>query len=135
MTTVLVVEDSSVIQKMLTTVLEKDKTIQVVGAVSDGQAAVEKTQELRPDIVLMDYRLPKQNAPEAIKQIMSQFPTPILVITSIEPAEEKRKEVMALGAVGFLEKPKSMDYNSIAVKLLTQIKTLSRIKPARRSYP
>lgn len=134
MTKVLIVEDSSVIQKMLTTVLEKDKTIHIVGAANDGQDAVKKTQELRPDIVLMDYRLPKQNAPECIKQIMSDFPTPILVITSAEPAEEKRREVMDLGAVGFMEKPKSMDYNSISVKLLTQVKTLSRIKPAKRSY-
>ena len=134
MTKVLVVEDSSVIQKMITTVLEKDKSIQVVGQASDGQDAVKKTLDLRPDIVLMDYRLPKQNAPDCIRQIMSQSPTPILVITSAEPAEEKRKEVMDLGAVGFMEKPKSMDYNSISVKLLTQVKTLSRIKPAKRTY-
>ncbi len=134
MTKVLIAEDSSVITKMLITVLEKDKTIQVVGAVGDGAACVEKTQALKPDIVLMDYRMPKQNAPECIKQIMSQNPTPILIITSAEPAEEKRKEVLELGAVGFMEKPKSMDYNSISVKLLTHIKTLSRIKPAKRTY-
>lgn len=134
MTKVLIVEDSSVIQKMLTTVLEKDKTIEILGTAGDGHEAVKQTRELRPDIVLMDYRLPRQNAPDCIKQIMSEFPTPILVITSAEPVEEKRREVMDLGAVGFLEKPKSMDYNTISVKLLTQIKTLSRIKPAKRSY-
>lgn len=134
MTKVLIVEDSSVIQKMLTAVLEKDQSVEIVGSVGDGQEAVRQTEILRPDIVLMDYRLPKQNAPECIRQIMSTYPTPILVITSAEPAEEKRREVMALGAVGFLEKPKTMDYNTISVKLLTQIKTLSRIKPAKRSY-
>lgn len=134
MTKVLIVEDSSVIQKMLIAVLAKDKTIEILGTAGDGHEAVRQTRELRPDIVLMDYRLPRQNAPDCIKQIMSEFPTPILVITSAEPAEEKRREVMELGAVGFLEKPKSMDYNTISVKLLTQIKTLSRIKPAKRSY-
>lgn len=131
---VLIAEDSSVIQKMLTGVLEKDKSIEIVGLASDGEAAVKKTLELRPDIVLMDYRMPKQNGPEAIKQIMSQVPTAILVITSAEPFEEKRREVMGLGALGFMEKPKSMDYNSLATKLVTQIKTLGRIKPARRTY-
>ncbi len=134
MTKVLIAEDSSVIQKMLTAVLEKDKTIQIVGTASDGASAVSKTSELRPDIVLMDYRMPKQNAPECIKQIMSQNPTAILVLTSAEPFEEKRKEVLGLGALGFMEKPKSMDYAGLSVKLLTQLKTLSRIKPARRSY-
>ncbi|HEY9839327.1 MAG: response regulator [Candidatus Sericytochromatia bacterium] len=131
---VVIAEDSSVIQKMLTGVLEKDKSIEIVGTASDGESAVKKTLELRPDIVLMDYRMPKQNAPDCIKQIMSQQPTAILIITSAEPFEEKRKEVMGLGALGFMEKPKSMDYNSLATKLVTQIKTLGRIKPARRTY-
>lgn len=134
MTKVLIAEDSTVIQKMITGLLEKDKTIQIVGTAGNGEEAVNKTFDLRPDIVLMDYRMPKQNAPDCIKQIMSQQPTPILVITSAEPAEEKRREVMSLGALGFMEKPKSMDYNSISLKLMTQIKTLSRIKPARRTY-
>ena len=134
MTKVLIAEDSSVIQKLLTAVIEKDKAVTIVGTANNGEEAVTKTLDLRPDIVLMDYRMPKQNAPEAIKQIMSQVPTPILIITSAEPFEEKRKEVMGLGALGFMEKPKNMDYNGLALKLMTQIKTLSRIKPARRTY-
>ena len=133
-TKVLIAEDSSVIMKMLAGVLEKDKTVEVVGMAQNGEEAVRMTMDYRPDIILMDYRMPKQNAPECIKQIMSKMPTPILVITSAEPFEEKRKEVLALGAVGFIEKPKSLDYSAISVKLLTQIKTLSRIKPAARTY-
>ena len=134
MTKVLIAEDSSVIMKMLRGVLEKDKTLDVVGLAGDGQIAVKMADDLRPDIILMDYRMPKQNAPECIRQIMSTHPTPILVITSAEPFEEKRKEVLALGAVGFMEKPKSMDYDSISIRLLTQVKTLSRLKPSLRSY-
>lgn len=134
MTKVLIAEDSTVIQRMLGTVLAKDKSIEVVGTALDGLETVQKVKDLRPDIVLMDYRMPKQNAPEAIKQIMSNTPTAILVVTSAEPAEEKRKEVMDLGAVGFMEKPKAMDYDGIAMKLITQVKTLSRIRPARRTY-
>lgn len=134
MVRVLIAEDSSVIQKMLTTVLEKDASIEIVANARDGEDAVVKTQSLRPDIILMDYLMPKQNAPECIKQIMSQNPTPIVIITSVEPFEDKRQEVLELGAVGFIAKPLALDYNSITVKLLTQIKTLSRLKPARRNY-
>jgi two-component system, chemotaxis family, protein-glutamate methylesterase/glutaminase len=134
MTKVLIAEDSTIIQKLLASVLSKDASIQVVGMASNGQEAVDKTVELKPDIILMDYRMPKQNAPEAIKQIMSTQPTPILVITSAEPAEEKKNEVMKLGAVGFMEKPKNMDYNALSIKLVTNVKTLSRLKPAKRSY-
>lgn len=134
MVTVLIAEDSAVIQRMLAGVLEKDKSIQIVATVSNGIDAVAKTKELKPDIVLMDYRMPNSNAPDCIKKIMSEFPTPILVVSSAEPVEERRKEVMELGALGFMEKPKSMDYNSVAIKLITQVKTLSRIKPSKRTY-
>lgn len=131
---VLIAEDSSVIQKMLAGLLEKDPGIDIIAIAGDGQDAVTKTLALKPDVILMDYRMPKQNAPDCIRQIMSQQPTPIVVITSAEPFEDKRSEVLGLGAVGFIAKPVAMDYNSISVKLLTQIKTLSRLKPARRSY-
>ena len=134
MTKVLIAEDSSVIQKILSTLLSKDASIEVIGTAADGVDAVKMTLSLKPDLVLMDYRMPKQNAPECIKQIMSEYPIPILLLTSAEPFEEKRKEVMELGAAGFMEKPKNMDFNAIAVKLITNIKTLSRLKPAKRSY-
>lgn len=132
MTKVLIAEDSTIIQRLLSDVLKKDKTIEVVGIAGDGLDAVEKAKTLNPDIVLMDYRMPKQNAPAAIKQIMSTNPKPIMVITSAEPFEEKRKEVMDLGAVGFMEKPKNMDFNALSSKLISQVQVLSRLKPNKR---
>ena len=134
MTRVLIAEDSSVLQKLLQGLLAKDKSIEIVGIASDGEETVQKALDLKPDLVLMDYRMPKQNAPECIKQIMSTIPMPILILTGAEPAEEKKQEVLGLGAVGFMEKPKNMDYNAIAGKLILHIKTLSRLKPGKRSY-
>ena len=134
MTRVLIAEDSTVVQKMIQTILAKDKSIEIVGTPTDGESAVRETNQQKPDIVILDYRMPKMNAPEVIKQIMSQSPVPILVFTGADPTEPKKQEVMALGAVGFMEKPKNMEYNGIAVKLMTQIKTLSRLKPAKRTY-
>ncbi len=134
MTNVLIADDSTIIQKLISGVLQKDSSINIVGLAGNGQEVVEKTRELKPDIILMDYRMPKQNAPEAIKQIMSTQPTPILVITSAEPVDEKKSEVLKLGAVGFMEKPKNMDFNPLSVTLLTNIKTLSRLKPSKKTY-
>ena len=71
---VLIAEDSSVIQKILITLLEKDTSINVIATASDGITAVKKALELKPDLILMDYRMPQQNAPECIKQIMRQIP-------------------------------------------------------------
>lgn len=134
MTSVLIAEDSQVIQKLLQELLAKDKSIQVIGSTVDGEATVREVKLRKPDLVLMDYRMPKMNAPEMIKAIMSDTPLPILILTGAEPTEAKKKECLALGAVGFIEKPKGMDYNAIATQLFANIKTLSRLKPSKRTY-
>lgn len=134
MPTVLIAEDSQVIQKLLREVLSKDKSIEIVASTLDGESTVREAKALKPDVVLMDYRMPKLNAPEMIKAIMSDTPLPILILTSAEPTEPKKKECLELGAAGFLAKPKGMDYSSISTQLLAQIKTLCRLKPSKRTY-
>lgn len=134
MTKILIAEDSNVVQRILKTVLSKDKSIEIVGQAMNGEEAVTMSQELKPDMIIMDYRMPKKNGKEAIKDIMSQDPRPILVFTSAEPADAVQKEVLDLGAVGFMPKPKSMNYDEISARLMMNIKTLSRMKPTKRIY-
>lgn len=134
MTSVLIAEDSQVVQKLLKEIISKDKSLNIVGTAMDGESAVQEVKHLKPDLVIMDYRMPKMNAPDMIKQIMSSTPVPILILTGAEPLDAKKKECLALGAVGFLEKPKGMDYQSISIQLISNIKTLSRLKPSKRSY-
>ncbi len=134
MPTVLIAEDSQVIQKLLREVLAKDKSIEVVASTLDGESTIQEVKARKPDMVIMDYRMPKLNAPDMIKAIMSDTPVPILILTSAEPTEPKKKECLELGASGFMTKPKGMDYSSIAIQLVAQIKTLSRLKPSKRTY-
>lgn len=134
MTRILVVEDSSVIQKMLKGIIDKEKTFEIVGTSVDGEDACKKVESLKPDIVLMDVRMPKMSGSEAIKKIMSENPTPIIVITSVEPAADIKAEVMKYGAVGFMEKPKALDYASVSSKLISDIKTLSKLKLSKRTF-
>lgn len=128
MTRIVLAEDSNVIQRMLKTILAKDKSLEIVGQAKDGNEAVQMTKDNSPDIVIMDYRMPNLSGAEAIKQIMHDKPTPILVLTSAEPVEKVQQEVIDLGAVGFMSKPKSMDYSDLATRLIMNIKTLSRMK-------
>ena len=134
MTKIVIAEDSNVIQRVLKTVLSKEKGFEIVGMASNGEEVVSMNDSLSPDIIIMDYRMPKMNGVDAIKKIMSTNPTPIMVFTSAEPAEDVQKEVMGLGAVGFMPKPRSVNYNEIAPRMIMNIKTLSRMKPAKRSY-
>ena len=128
---VLIAEDSGVVQRLIKLALQSDKTIEIVGTVTDGEQAYEETLKLKPDVVLMDYRMPKMNGADSIKKIMSEIPTSIIVVSS---APEIKNEVLKLGAAAFIDKPKELDYTVIAAKLINEIKIHSRIKPQKRTY-
>jgi two-component system chemotaxis response regulator CheB len=79
---VLIVDDSAFIRKALADILRKDNDIQVVGEARDGDEAIEKFKELRPDVITLDYEMPKKNGIEVIREIMKIKPTPIVMISS-----------------------------------------------------
>ncbi len=79
---VLIVDDSAFIRKALADILRKDSDIQVVGEAKDGNEAIEKFKELRPDVITLDYEMPKKNGIEVIREIMKIKPTPIVMISS-----------------------------------------------------
>jgi len=79
---VLIVDDSAFIRKALADILRKDSDIQVVGEAKDGDEAIEKFKELRPDVITLDYEMPKKNGIEVIREIMKIKPTPIVMISS-----------------------------------------------------
>ena len=128
---VLIAEDSVVIQRLLKITLQNDKTIEIVAIVSDGEQAYLETINHKPDVILMDYRMPKMNGDEAIKKIMSEVPTSIIVVSSFP---EIKDSILKLGAAAFINKPKELDFTSIAQKLINEIKIQSRIRPQKKTY-
>ncbi len=128
---VLIAEDSIVVQRLLKVTLQADKTIEIIGIVADGEQAYLETVKQRPDVILMDYRMPKMNGDEAIKRIMSEVPTSIIVVSSVP---EMKDELLKLGAAAFIHKPKELDFTSIAQKLINEVKIQSRIRPQKKTY-
>lgn len=127
----LIAEDSGVVQRLIKLAIQVDKTIEVVAIVADGEQAVAETLKHKPDIIVMDYRMPKMNGGDALKKIMSQCPTSVIFVSS---AVEMKNELLKLGAASFIEKPKELDYTGIATKLINDIKVYSRVKPPMKSY-
>ena len=82
---VLVVDDSATSRLLLVGILRGDAGIDVVGEAADGLAAVEMVKRLHPDIVTMDVQMPGLDGFAATKRIMVEAPTPILIITSVDP--------------------------------------------------
>ncbi|MCK5199260.1 MAG: response regulator [Spirochaetales bacterium] len=100
---ILIAEDDFLVSEMIEGELV-NSGYEVLGKASDGNMAFELTQSLKPDIVLMDIRMPELNGLEASRKIMESCPTPIIILT----AYETRNMVVDAGAVGvgaYLNKP------------------------------
>ncbi|MFE6851123.1 response regulator [Streptomyces sp. NPDC057674] len=101
---VLLVDDHQVVRRGLRTFLEVQDDIEVVGEASDGAEGVARAEELRPDVVLMDVKMPGTDGIEALKRLRElDNPAKVLVVTSFT---EQRTVVPALraGASGYVYK-------------------------------
>ena len=134
---VLVVDDSKVAQMLLAHILESDPEIRVVGAVSDGQAALDFVKEHAPDVILMDLHMPRMDGFEATRRIMETQPVPIIVCTATtDPrAVATTFRVMEAGAVACLGKPvgrEHADFDEMAENIRQTVKLMSEVKVVRR---
>jgi len=103
--TVLVVDDSGFFRKRVCEILNSVSDIKVVGTASNGRDAIEQVKKLKPDVVTMDYEMPVMDGVTAVRLIMEQCPTSILMFSSLT-YEGARVTLDALeaGAVDFLPK-------------------------------
>lgn len=135
---VLVAEDSAVVRMFLVHLLESDPRIRVIGAVADGQAALEFVGASRPDVVLMDIHMPRMDGFEATRRIMESHAVPIVVCTAVSNAKDLAVTFRAMeaGAIACIEKPFGREhdgYEAMAAHLLETVKLMSEVKVVRRS--
>ncbi len=102
---VLVVDDSAFFRKRVCEILQAVPDIKVVGTASNGREAIELAKRLKPDVITMDYEMPVMDGVTAVRHIMQEAPTPILMFSSLS-YEGARVTLDALeaGAVDFLPK-------------------------------
>lgn len=129
---VLVVEDSPLMCKVITNILNPDPQILVAGITHNGKEAVEIVPRLKPDIITMDINMPVMDGFEATKQIMAYNPTPILVISDsvFKMGMDRIFKAISYGALDVLDKSEleiGEDRKSGGV-LIEKIKFLSSVK-------
>ena len=106
---ILIVDDQTVIREGLIAILSFFQDLEVIGQAEDGIEAVEKTKELKPDVILLDLVMPKQNGLKTIPQLLEITPKPnILVVTSFAEDELVFPAIKA-GALGYLLKDFNRD--------------------------
>ncbi len=101
---VLLVDDHQLVRAGVTTLLQSDPEITVVGEARNGREAVESVEGIGPDVVLMDLSMPEMDGVEATRAVLARQPsTKVLVLTSFSD-RQRVKEVLAAGAIGYVLK-------------------------------
>ncbi len=135
---VVVVDDSPFMRKIISDLIERDSSFQVVGTAVNGLEALMKVSELKPDIVTMDVEMPEMNGLEALKAIMMDNPIPVIMLSGINE-EGMRETIIALesGAFDFIRKPSasvSNDIKQVGELLLEKMKVAMQAKERRAAW-
>jgi DNA-binding NarL/FixJ family response regulator len=101
---VLIADDDPLVRVGLSLVLGAGPDLQLVGEAGDGAEAVEVARRLRPDVVLMDIRMPRMDGLAATEQLRRDGPNPAIVVLTTFDTDEHLLGALRLGANGFLLK-------------------------------
>ena len=101
---VLVVEDFVGFRRVISSILGKRRDLQIIGEASDGLEAVQKAEELQPDLILLDIGLPTLNGIEAARQIRRLAPKSKILFLSQESSADVVEEALSFGALGYVVK-------------------------------
>jgi DNA-binding NarL/FixJ family response regulator len=121
---VVIADDQAMVRAGFAALLDARDDIEVVGQASDGQEAVDLVRELRPDVVLMDVRMPRLDGIEAARLILAESPAGdsrphVLMLTTFD-IDEYVYEAMRAGASGFLLKDAMPDELTAAVRVVAR---------------
>ncbi len=130
---VLVAEDSPTYRELLVTLLQNAPDLQVIGMARNGVEAVRLAKRLKPDVITMDVFMPEMDGFEATRQIMTETPCPVVIISASTDKDQRDLTFNALraGALSVLEKPTLQDPPEIYEALVTQVRLMSEVKVLR----
>jgi two-component system chemotaxis response regulator CheB len=134
---VLIADDSGVCRTLLAAIVADTADLEVVGLARNGREAVEMTGALRPAVVLMDVHMPEMDGVEATRRIVSETPTPVVMISAQSSGIDADNSFTALdcGALAVLQKPVSPDdphFDQTADAICRQLRLMAEVKVVRR---
>ncbi|NOX52553.1 MAG: chemotaxis response regulator protein-glutamate methylesterase [Gammaproteobacteria bacterium] len=104
---VLVIDDSALMRKLLTQLLDSDPIIEVVGTAMDAYVARDKIKSLKPDVITLDIEMPKMDGLSFLSNLMRLHPMPVVMVSTLtERGADTTLRALSLGAVDFVTKPK-----------------------------
>jgi two-component system chemotaxis response regulator CheB len=133
---VMVVDKSALMRKLITDMLISAPEIEVIGKAYNEEDAIEKVTRLKPDVVIMDIKMPVLDGLQALGYIMSECPTPVIMLGA-ENSAEGMITAFQYGAVDFFQKPSGnigVDIASLKDELIKKVKAAAGVKTARLCF-
>lgn len=126
---VVVVDDSALMRRLITDILEADREISVVATARNGDEALDLIPELRPDVVTLDVEMPGLNGMETLKRLMHLYPVPVIMVSALtREGAEVTLEALDCGAVDFVAKPGRLtDLRGLAGELVRKVKMAASV--------
>lgn len=135
----LVVDDSAFMRKLISDFFVGNSKVEVVGTARNGKDALVKIQKLQPDVVTMDIEMPELNGLDALKEIMSVCPVPVVMLSSTtQHGAENALTAIEYGAVDFVTKPSgtiSLDLHKIQDELVHKIEQAALVPISKLKKP
>lgn len=128
---VLVVDDSALMRKLIQQILERDGAIRVVGTAMNGEFALEKTAELRPDVITLDLEMPRMNGIDALREIHRKHRVPVVVVSAhTTDGAGSTFRALAMGAFDFVTKPAGPGprIDEMAAQLTAKIRAAATVR-------
>jgi DNA-binding NarL/FixJ family response regulator len=100
----LIVDDHDLMRKSTHVMLEGEPDLEVIGEAVNGRQALELCRQLRPDVVLMDVRMPEMDGLTATRAIKEEMPAISILMVSAYESEDYRREAASAGAAGYILK-------------------------------
>jgi two-component system, chemotaxis family, protein-glutamate methylesterase/glutaminase len=123
---VLVVDDSFLMRKIISDIINSDPDLEVVGKAKDGQEALDKIASLAPDVITLDLNLPVVDGIDVLSQVMKKHPTRIIMFSAYtRSGASATMRALELGAVDFIAKPSgeiSLGLDKLREEIVTKIK-------------
>ena len=130
---VLIVDDSAVVQKVLTEIFRNVPDLEVVGTATDPYIAREEIKRLKPDVLTLDVEMPRMDGVTFLKNLMRLHPLPVVMISSLtESGAEVTLGALELGAIDFVTKPKLNLENGLreyAEEIVTKVRAAAKARP------
>ncbi len=131
---VLVVDDSAANRKAITRVLEQSSDLVVIDRAEDGEIGLKKAIELRPDVITLDLEMPRLDGYAFLRLLMSQAPTPVIVLSSYGHPSDVFK-ALQLGAFDFVAKPATREGSSIEAVRAELVSKIRASRSVRKPTP